>query len=175
MSKSIVIVQELSGVVSAMDTALFPVLSTHLDCQYGSSKQIIQELLKLGQGIDTSNGIFPLVAIFQPFKETLGVGYYAKVKIPKIVIAVSSNATDSAKDRYTNTFIPILYPIYEEFKKQLSKWPTIVEQDPEFIPHTKLDNPGSAPPASVAKQFNYYVDAIEIYDLQLTFQLDSNC
>ncbi|MES2004338.1 MAG: hypothetical protein V4450_07440 [Bacteroidota bacterium] len=171
----VIVVEKFKEIVQRTDNVLFATLNKHLNYEHGSSTQIIAELLTLNNAINpaTRAGKYPLIALFQPFREIKGGGYSLRVRIPKIVIATSTNSTDNTETRYSQTFIPILYPIYEELLRQICRHRNVVEQDPEDLKHTKADNPGSPPPQGV--QFTDFLDAIEIYDLELTFQLDTNC
>lgn len=178
----IVIVDEIQAIVTAVDSVIFPSLmvgsklyNKHINFQPGSSFQIIQQLIETGGNPAAKGTKYPLIALFQPFPEDMGKGSYkVSVTIPKIVIACLTNNTDDVFKRYGQTFKPILYPIYDEFLNQLALYPKIVGNDKDLFKHTKLDVPGSPPPADTAKQkFNDYLDAIHILNLQLTFQ--QNC
>lgn len=174
---SLVIVDIFADITAAMAPALTQ-LGLSVNYTYGRQPQILTKLQALNNSITLKNTKYPLVALFQPFKEIMGGDYYAAVKFPKIVLAVLSNLNDYPEIRYEKSFKPTLYPVYQEFLKQISRHPNIVEQNPDFINHIKQDNPGSPPPkpdGTGGIVFADYVDAIEIYDLQLTFQLNSNC
>ncbi len=177
MNETLTIVNEFSGIVANCNNAIGSTLGKTINFQYGSSSQILQQLVNVNSSTLGSLK-YPLIGLFQPFKEVRGSVFYCQIKFPKIIIAVGSNANDSVAQRYTKSFTPLLYPIYAEFLKQISRWPTVVLENPDYIPHTKLDVPGSAPPSSDDKKsilrFNDYVDAIHIYDLQLTFQINPN-
>jgi hypothetical protein len=140
---------------------------------YGKGIQILTYLQGLDNSI-THKQKYPLIALFMPFKEQMGGDYYTTAKFSKIVIASLSNATDRPEERYQKSFNTILYPVYQEFLKQISRNPNVVLHNQDYIPHTKMDNPGSPPPKKDSAGFSDYVDAIEIYDMELTFQLNSN-
>lgn len=171
----IIIVDIINEVVQAMDVVLFPKLGKHLDYQPGRSTQIQTELQKIVTGIiaSTKAGKYPLVALFQDIPENRGTsGYYSTVTIPKISIAVLTVNTDPVLKRYDTNFRPTLYPIYREFLRQLCRHRNIVANDPNAIPHTKYDRPGSQPEG---QNMNDYLDAIEISNLQLTFKETKLC
>lgn len=165
------IVDIIGQVVAAVATKLNrPVLY-----EYGRSIQITTQLQALTNGIDTAtrNSKFPLFALFQDFPENNGAtGYYCTVTIPKIVIATLTVSTDPPPIRYTKTFKPVLYPIYQEFLNQLVRHSNIVANDPGAIPHVKWDRPGHLPDKDGS---NEYLDAIEIQNLQLTFKQVNPC
>jgi hypothetical protein len=145
---------------------------------YGRGIQILTKLQALNNSITQKNMKYPLMALFMPFQEKRGIGYEAQVRFPKIVIATLSNSTDYPEKRYDMAFRPILYPVYNEFIKQLALHPNIVGMNENNIPHYKQDNPGSPPPSknnSGGIEFGDFVDSIDIYNLDLIFQNNNFC
>lgn len=173
------IIKDIIGeVVSAVDAKLFPTLNKHITYEAGRSIQILTELVKKDQSITLKGTKYPLFALFQPFTEINGKnGWYCDVTFPKIIIACLSNFTNTNDKRYTNSFEPILYPIYDAFLKQLPRHRNIVGADPGAIMHLHTDQPGPQPRSSgeIKAGFNDYVDAIEINNLQLTFKQIKSC
>lgn len=171
------IVDIIGEVVAATDAALYATLNKHILYEYGRSIQILRQLQLLNQSITQKDGKYPLFALFQPFPEDSGGGYYATVKFPKISIAVLTQNTDPVEQRYDKTFKPVLYPIYQEFLRQLCKNKNIVASDPGAIIHKHWDVPGSDQSTEQVKgaNFNDIVDAIIIQDLQLTFKQVKKC
>lgn len=170
------IVDIIGQVVAATDAVLFPTLNRHILYEYGRSIQILRQLQLLNQSITQKENKYPLFALFQPFPED-DSAYYATVKFPKISIAALTQNTDSVAKRYEKTFKPVLYPIYQEFLRQLCRHPNIVANDPAAIPHKHWDVPGSDQASEQVKgtNFNDIVDAIIIQDLQLTFKQVKKC
>ena len=120
------------------------------------------------------NGIkYPAILVYCDIPEVIGVDYYATVTFPKVVIATSNSDINSfAEARYDKTFRPVLYPIYEWFKKCCALHPAIVLTSGDNLPATKWDRLywGSQP---AGKALQDYLDAIELQNLKLTFQ--QNC
>lgn len=170
------IVDIIGEVVKAADAVLYPILNKHILYEYGRSIQILRQLQQLNQSITQKENKYPLFALFQPFPED-DSPYYATVKFPKISIAALTQNTDSVATRYAKTFKPVLYPIYQEFLRQLCRHPNIVANDPAAIPHKHWDVPGSDQASEQVKgaNFNDIVDAIIIQDLQLTFKQNKKC
>lgn len=174
----IYVVDVIGEVVAAADAVLFPTLNKHILYEYGRSIQILQDLTRLNGAISADKKQkYPLFALFQDFPEDSGTGYYCVVKFPKISIATLTQSTNPPPKRYAETFKPILYPIYLEFLNQLGRHKNIVGNDPGAFPHIKWDRPGTQPAAEPSKgsNFNDYVDAIEIQNLQLTFKQVKLC
>lgn len=180
MNKAPLFIVDIIGeVVAAADAVLFPTLNKHILYTYGRSIQILTKLQQLNQGTTsaTKGSRFPMVALFQDFPENMGVQYPESVTFPKISIAMLTAFTDDPPTRYGKTFKPILYPILQEFMRQLSRHPNIVGNDPNAFQYIKWDRPGTQPAGDGTKgaNFNEYVDAIEIQNLQLTFQRIQKC
>lgn len=173
------IVKIFGEVIAAADAALFPLINKHLLYEYGRSIQIMKQLQLRNDAIkaETKNGKYPLVALYQPFREMNTTGYYANVKIQRFTIATLTTSTDPVTKRYEETF-PILYQIWKEIKRQLVRHPNIVGNDPGAIQFDgKSDLPGIDPISDGIKGVtnNDYVDALIIEGLQLTFKTVNNC
>lgn len=167
-------------IIAAADAVLFPTLNRHILYEYGRSIQILKKLQQLNNAIktETKNSKYPLVALYQPFKEQGGSGYYCTVKFPLLTIATLTNSQDPTPKRYDQTFRPILYPIWEEIKRQIVRHKNIVGNDPGAIQFpAKSDLPGTDPISDGVKGINNndYVDAIIIEGLQLTFKQIKTC
>jgi hypothetical protein len=123
---------------------------------------------------DQVNAIkYPAVLFFCDIPETIGVDYYAAVTFPKVVIATYNGDVNSFSDsRYDKSFRPVLYPIYEWFKKCCALHKNIVLTSGDNLTATKWDRLywGSKP---AGKALADYLDAIELQNLKLTFQ--QNC
>lgn len=173
------VVDIIGEVIASADAVLFPALNKHILYTYGRSIQILTKLQKLNEATAqaTKNSRFPLIALFQDFPENMGVAYAEQVTFPKISIAMLTAFADDPPTRYGKTFKPVLYPIYQEFIRQLARHPNIVGNDPAAFTHIKWDRPGTQPEGDKTRgsNFNEYVDAIEIQNLQLTFKQVKKC
>lgn len=166
------IVDIIGEVIQAVDTVIFPILGKHINYEYGSSLQIQTELQKLNGSVTLKSTKYPLMAVFQGFPESIATGGYMPVTFPAITIATLTTSTDSTKKRYDKIFRTTLYPIYQEFLRQLPRHRNVVGNCADIFGGKKVDYPGSLP---VDKAMNEYVDAIEIQGLQITFKYVQNC
>jgi hypothetical protein len=174
MGTPVIIVDIFSDVIKAVDTVLYPSIGKNIFYQYGSSIQILEKLIQLNNGITSKQTRFPLIAIFQPFDEDMGGnGYYTQLTLPKVVIATLTKKDIGVEKRYTETFKPLLYPIYYEFLNQIVQNGNFIINDPGLIPHTKSDNPGSEPPKGT--EFQEFVDSIDLFNIELTVNNQLNC
>lgn len=173
MNQDVIIIDILQDVVNAMKV---PNIST-INYQPGRNIQIIKSLADMDTSISYKGNKYPLVSVALPITEKRGlsVGYYAKAKIPRIVIAtISSDPNDDVLARYADdgVFKTILYPCYDEFLNQLAQSKSIVGSDPNSFEHTKMDNPGRQP---IGKGSNDFVDTIEILNLELLLNQIKTC
>lgn len=173
----IIVVDVIGEVVAAVQAAIgatLPSPNKVILYTYGRSIQILEKLTLLNNSKDLKGTKYPLFALFMDFPENHGGnnGYPFTVKFPKISIATLTNSTDDPPKRYNATFKPILYPIYQEFLRQLVRHKNIVGNDPNTISHIKWDRPGSQPEGS---GLNDYIDAIELQNLELTFKKVKTC
>lgn len=171
MDDSLYIVDIIGEVVAAVDAVLFPSLNKHILYEYGRSSQILKEVIKLGNNKDPK---YPLFALFQDFPENTDTFYYCKVRFPKILIANFTDNNWPNPKKYELNFKPVLYPIYNEFLKQLPRNKNIVGVD---FTHLKWDRPGTQPAADPKLQGNFsdFLDGIELQNLDVTFKQVKFC
>jgi hypothetical protein len=129
----------------------------------GSYKEVAANIAEWQKGSRTRN-IYPLIILFTDKKEQYGKDGYNGTSIPHLAIAYSSKATYTAAERYTNGFIPILYPLYHELLRQIDQSGYYVIQSVRKIIHTKYDRPNWQGTNNV---FSEPLDAIEISNIQL--------
>lgn len=166
------IVDIIGEIVTAVDAVLFPSLGKHINYEYGRPVQIQTELQKLNDSITLRGTKYPLIALFQGFPESISTSGYTPVVFPAISITTLTVSTDSPKKRYDNTFRTILYPIYQEFLRQLPRHRNVVGNCADIFGGKKIDLPGLLP---VDKTMNEYLDGIEIQGLQITFKQVNSC
>jgi len=176
MTNPIIVVDEIAEVISRVNQNIYPTIAAYtnnnpINYQYGRSI-LINKLLQLNKNSIPQKSNYPLIALFQDFPEDNGkkIGYIY-VTIPKIVIATITDFNGTTKDRYDKTFKPILYPIYNEFIKQLGMQQSIIGFSPNRSNFIKYDRPGTQPEGQAT---NDYIDAITIENLQLTFYQPNN-
>ena len=113
-----------------------------------------------------------------PITERRGrsVGGYAKIVIPKIVIAtISNHPTDDVLLRYdltTGVFPNVLYPLYNDFLYRCGVSPMVKGQDPDAFEHIKMDCPNVR---RIASGTNDWVDYIKISNLELFINQLKTC
>lgn len=171
--KPVVIVKILEDVSKVMVPPGF----NPINYEAGRSIQILDNLQKSDNSISYKSFKYPLLAVLMPIKERRDLGYYAKVTIPRIVLATHVESFDGVEmvmDKYgdTGTFTTILYPMYYEFFRCLARHPEIVGMDADAFPHTKMDNPCQQP---IGEGLSDYVDTLEILNLELIINQIKTC
>ncbi len=147
---------------------------------YGHPAEIINTLAKKAQHDVQKFNKYPLIALFQDFTETMGEhqATQSTVQDLNIIIAVNTSPDYVSAERYTKTFKPILYPLYDLLIKHIVKSKWFGNVDPGLVPHKKIDRVywgRSALYGNEANIFKDRIDAIEIQDLSLELRLRQNC
>lgn len=119
---------------------------------------------------------FPLVCLFTdiPIMDA-GLGYYGKVKL-HIIICTLTEPSYFSPERKQKSFLPVLYPIYNNFMDQLYKHRGFAFAN-RYIPHTHIDRyywGKEGLYGNTSNIFNDYLDAIEIKELEIKMY-PANC
>jgi len=116
---------------------------------------------------------YPLIALLQDFDEQKGTDEVLSEISVNLIIAALTDPKMVASQRLSCTFIPVLYPIYDQLMTSIRK-SGYFRGNPNRIadwPHTKTDRMywGKAGiGGSEANIFGDWLDAIEITNLKLT-------
>lgn len=170
----VVIVDIFTDIVSKVSTEAATLgICDNVRFFHGPIEELEQELLSIGaaEGIPEFEGAkkYPCIYLLQDFPENMGQdgGYYSQINLPLVVIMTLTDNNFKSSERYTQTFKPILYPLYELLKKYMAKNGNIVGNDPDMFPHTKYDRLYYGR-RRFGKAVGDYVDAIELNNLSLT-------
>ena len=142
---------------------------------YGHPKEIIKTLAKKDRHDVQKYNKYPIIALFQDFTETMGEhqAVQSRVEDLNIIIATNTSQDYTSAERYTKTFKPTLYPLYDLLIKHILKSKWFRNVDPGLVPHTKTDRVFWG--RSDKNVFNDRLDAIEINNLTLELRLKQNC
>lgn len=109
---------------------------------YGTINEISKRLSDKDGGEKEKYQKYPLVALYQPFKENPSEDIRVDYTLPFTIIIVNySEATNTTKERYNTVFKPILYPIYYAFLGSISILPYFNTISVDDISHSKTDLP----------------------------------
>ncbi len=130
----------------------------------GYSNTIINSITQLANGMDP----YPIIAVFtEGLKETYSKGNsFIEFNVPKISIAIRTVDDLTESQRLETSFKETLYPIFEEFSKQLKKINFSYD-----LQITKSDIPYYNESNGTANTFNDKLDGIVIKDLKMKVSL----
>lgn len=140
---------------------------------YGHYAEITDKLLSKGKSISHKGKRYPLIWLVMDFTERYSVGgdYYCELPDVQLILAHPTKQESYTPQRMQEVFIPILYPLYHEFLKQLVDSGHFHDLCPEAIPHEKIDRPywggGETPSKNGANLFDDYIDAIQLRRMRL--------
>jgi len=134
--------------------------------QHGHPAEIAETLMQMDQDPESRYKRLPLVSLFQDVEEVhndkIGVAYRVR---PTVAIVVGTRIEAKADQRIEETFNPVLYPIYNEFIRQISNSAFFMLKGGQVV-HKKTDRYywGSKYVArnGAANQQNDILDGIEI-------------
>ena len=137
---------------------------------HGHILEIIQELKKLSEDKASKAMRYPLVALLRDFPETKGqeIGIYSEARL-NLIIATRTEPTYNSEKRKSNSFVPVLYPIWGALEKQIKLAPEFIVNgtglDYTQIDHYFWGREGLF--GSESNIFNDWIDCTEIKDLNL--------
>lgn len=129
----------------------------------------IRERIVTAQGGYSPNAVFPLVCLVQVFEEKFKADSEYSEATLTLLICNNSQPDWYSEDRYTNNYIPTLYPLYEELMNQLNQTPQIVGYKTRYFEHTKVDDLHL--PETAVNKLPECLDGLWINDLKLTFNV----
>lgn len=133
---------------------------------YGHPREIANRLSLKNKSGTLKYQKYPLVALLQDFQESHGDTLVTDYSLSfTVIIVVSTNKNYTSEERYTNTFKPILYPIYELLIKEIDLSEYLLTVDEGLVEHTKTDRLFWGAEGIYSNDgliFNDNLDAIEI-------------
>jgi hypothetical protein len=170
--------QYIPDIIGATVQAAATKLGYPLYYQWGHYADVLRIMTAKDKSITQDGTKYPLVWLRTDFIENvMSYGGYASVNFQLFIIK-DSLANYTVDERRDNTFLPVLYPIYNELINQITKGvpyfgrPYLMQLQHQKIDHAywgKQDNNGNG----VANLFNDVCDVIEIKNLKLN--IDFNC
>lgn len=107
--------------------------------QHGHPAEIAETLMQMDQDPESRYKRLPLVCLFQDVSEQhadkLGIQYRVR---PRVAIVTGTRIEAKADQRYNETFKPVLYPIYNELIRQVSRSNFFLLKGGQ-VAHTKTD------------------------------------
>jgi hypothetical protein len=179
MNKSIYIPDLFQQVIDNMNDAGDLDSPVYFDA--GHYKDVTRNLTLKDNSINDKEKKYPLIWLVMDFVEKKGEGkdFYCALYDVGIIIGVPTRPEFTMNERRDNSFLAMLYPVYDQFLYQLTASGLFTASSPDDIPHEKIDRPywggvsldGSGGSANF---WNDFIDAIQIRRMQL-FVNYSNC
>ena len=163
--------QIISDVISQVSNNLYDELGTDIQFLHGTWASIRSRIVEDASGTVKKNTRFPLVCLVQVFEEKFkSDSEFSEVSLT-LLVCNNSDQTWYSEDRYTNNYIPILYPIYAEIMAVLNESPYFVGYKEKYYTHTKADDLHL--PENNDNKLPECLDGLWIKDLKLI--LDDKC
>lgn len=139
---------------------------------HGHPLEIVQILSKKTSSRNFKFKKYPLIALFQDFNESIS----GDIRTASLNIVICTNTKNDyeASERYQDTFLNELYPIFDLFMKHFKRSPYI-QTLPGNLSYTKIDRLYWGRTGLYGNEgniFNDFIDAIEIQNLNASFLLD---
>ena len=134
-----------------------------LSFQYGTLKEIVENLNTLGKGGKVK---YPLVALIEPFRQRItDDGTRANLRL---LIATMTSKTLKADERLEQNYKPILFPAYEALIDEIKRVTASSTLEHTLINHFEM---GRESLQGYDKAIlDDHVDAIEINDMNVLFR-----
>lgn len=136
---------------------------------YGRYIEVTRNLMQKDSGITTKDKKYPLIWIVVPYDVTETIpGIDCEIKNMQIIIATVTKQASTTPERITDNFIPYLWPIYDELRKQIDNSGFFSDIDYENL-HIRTDQPywDGKDGTSAANFFGDYIDAIQLKNIRL--------
>lgn len=158
------VVAKTEAALKADPTNWLSINNKSINYVYGGQSHIIQQLRSIQNGTK-----YPMVALMlgTGVKRGNSGGYFGVTAIKAIYIATLGDNKSLPATKYANNFDPILVPIYMEMMEQLAQHHSVVEDDPDDIPHEVWEHPADNTDQSNTI-FTDFLDIMGIYNLSCT-------
>lgn len=168
---------------SAVELAVLPQLQAYdemiqgVHFEHGHYLEIAKVLQSKENGNMTDKlSKWPLIALFRDFPEKNVVGLYSEITVT-LIIAKWSNPQWTSDQREANSFIPVLYPVFNALLEAIDNDSRFIMQSVQEVSWTKIDHYYWGSQTVLDKTpniFNEWTDSIELRDLTLKIN-PQNC
>lgn len=161
----------ITNIVSEVSSNLSAEIGSTIAFKHGTWASIKKRIVEEASGTVTKDARFPLICLVQVFEEKYRAdSEYGEVTLT-LLICAQSDPNWYAEERYTNNYIPTLYPIYAEFMAVLMASPYFMGYRELYPEHTKADDLHL--PETDVNKLPECLDGLWIRDLKL--RVDPKC
>jgi len=162
------VVDIIGDVVTAMSAKMLitPIADyTSVNYLYGTLEEMGGILAEWTKKPTVNKEQFPLICLVQPFEEDIkNKGYEVEVPL-NVLILTDSKQEYKAADRYTYSFKPILYPLWDLFISRLRNSKEISPEISEYKKTDHIDWGKLTPDGKPVTPFSDFLDGIELKNL----------
>lgn len=135
---------------------------------YGHPVEAVNTILEMTKNPTSAAKKYPLIFMYMDFDEEHDGTIDQGVKVSlRFALATWTDPKWKAAERYTNTFKPILYPLYDEFLYRIASSGYFLVTSENTIPHTKTDRPYWGSSNGQGNVANDHCDVIELTNMKL--------
>lgn len=163
--------QVISDIVEQVSINLYSELGSTVQFKHGTWKSIKERILEENGSRTRKNVRFPLVCLIQVFEEDFKADSEYSEATLTLLICNESEPQWYSEERYTNNYLPTLYPIYAEFMELLNASPYVVGYNQRYFQHTKADDLHL--PETDVNKLPECLDGLWVRDLKIA--IDNRC
>lgn len=158
-------------IVSEVSDNLEAEIGTTVKFKHGTWEHIVARLVSESKATSTKNDKYPLIVLIHNFEEpTGGADLTTNVRLNFAICTLSSKGKTS-EQRYAQSYLAKLYPIYAEFMQVVADSPYFDGYKAKWYKHTKIDDLHMGETTDTGR--NAYklpdiLDGLFIQDLELT-------
>lgn len=162
----------VKDVISAVVSSMITDYGSNIVFDHGHPLEIVNTIKQYTESDVLKRDVFPRICLLHDFEEKMT---FEKLVSIDIIIVTDTDKDYTAAERYTNSFDPILTPLYDLFLEKLADSDYTGTVEGNYFKHTKIDRlywGKSGLYGNSGNIFNDYIDAIEIKSLELII---NNC
>jgi hypothetical protein len=138
---------------------------------YGRKHEIMQLLAEKTKDEERKYKKYPLIILYHGQPERHGRNFVDQFQVsPLVSIVTDSTRVMKTDDRFTNSVVPILYPIYRMLIQEIANNPAFYQSYPEeIVNEIRIWDGNPSENKSAGLLYNDYLDGIDIQftDLKL--------
>jgi len=135
--------------------------------KHGTWDHVISRLIAESKATSSKNERYPLIILIHNFEEVISDDYLGIDVSLDFCICTQSQTGLLSDERYSQSYLPILYPIYAEFMQVVADSQYFDGYKSKWYPHTKIDDLHMGDDGKRAYKLPDILDGIFIQGLKL--------
>jgi len=143
---------------------------------HGTPLNIAERIIARATSPEFKNNRFPLVALVHNYQEQYdSVNYYSNVTLNIWLMNLGTRTSEYEK-RYSENFVKVLYPLWQEFINTLARSGAVMVEMDKGIVHDKIDRPNWGVLSNLSNNAFVNGENLDGIELRLNLKLDyTNC